>query len=186
MFSIEEYKEAVSFLACSHRNFNIKNEGNDYARVILTNIFFNATKSIRMAANTLRNSIVDSSEYLDSLDSFLGRSGATLQIIVHHLPDNARENSNSNIYRRLCLNPAYDEGRIKVKSADGRNRFFLGERPINFCVADSLMFRMEDDVEKRTALCNFGNESKAKELELAFDTIFEEIPSIINLKELFA
>lgn len=186
MFSIEEYKEAVSFFACSHRNFNIKNEGDDYARVILTNIFFNATKSIRMAANTLRNNVVDSPEYLDSLDSFLGRAGSTLQIIVHHIPKNVRENSNSNIYRRLSLNPAYDEGRIKIKSADGRNRFFLDDKPINFCVADSLMFRMENDIEKRTALCNFGNESKAKELELAFDTIFDEIPRIIDLKDLFA
>ena len=184
MFSIEEYREAVSSFASSHRNFDIKNEGNDCARVIFANLFLNATKTIRMVANTLRNEVVDSQDYQDCLDAFLSRERTLLQIIIHHLPDNATENSNSNIYRRLSLNPAYERGRIQIKKA-GKDRFFLGKRPVNFCVADGLMYRVEDDIEKRTALCNFGNAKKAEGLETAFDRVFSNIQETVDLKQMF-
>ena len=55
MFSLEEYKAAVEFFAASHRNYDIKNEGNDCARVVFTNLFLNAKQRIRMVAHTLRN-----------------------------------------------------------------------------------------------------------------------------------
>ncbi len=185
MFSIEEYKAAVQFFASSHKDYDIKNEGDDCARVIFTNLFLNARQTVRMVANTLRNDVVDSNEYLDSLGSFLGREGSKLQILIHHLPDNAREESASNIYLRLRRHPAYEQGRIEIKKTGG-DRFFLGEKPVNFCVADSLMYRLEDDIEKRTALCNFGNYDKAVSLETAFDKVFGSIKEKVELTELFA
>lgn len=184
MFSIEEYREAVSSFASSHRNYDIKNEGDDCARVIFANLFLNSTKTIRMVANTLRNVVVDSQEYQDCLDAFLSREGTVLRIIINHLPDNAMENSNSNLYRRLSLNPAYADGRIQIRNA-GKDRFFLGKRPVNFCVADGLMYRVEDDIEKRTALCNFGNPKKAEALETAFDSVFSSIKETVDLKQMF-
>lgn len=184
-YTLEEYKEAVRFLASTHRNFDIKNEGNEHARIVLTNLFLNAKKEVRIVANTLRNEVVDSREYQDALDSFLGRVGAKLQIIINQLPDNANEEIITNIYRRLRLNPAYEEGRIVIKVA-GENRFFLGKKPVNLCVADSLMYRIEDDIEKRTAVCNFGNAKKAAGLEAGFDNVFSSIREVVDLKKLFA
>jgi len=185
MFSLEEYKAAVEFFAASHRNYDIKNEGNDCARVVFTNLFLNAKQRIRMVAHTLRNEVVDAQEYQDGLDSFLAREDAKLEIIIHHLPETAKEVQASNLYRRLRFNPAYEEGRIVIKVA-GRDRFFIGKKPVNFCVADGMMYRLENDIEKRTAICNFGDKRKAEGLESAFDRVFGGINETVNLKELFA
>ena len=185
MFSSEEYKVAVQFFASSHSNFDIKSEGDDCARVVFTNLFLNAKQRIRMAAHTLRNEVVDAKEYQDALDSFLAREDAKLEIIIHHLPMTAKEGVASNLYRRLRFNPAYDAGRIEIKVA-GRDRFFLGDKPVNFCVADGIMYRLENDIEKRTAICNFGNKRRAGELESAFGHVFDSINETVNLKELFA
>ena len=185
MFSLEEYKAAVEFFASSNRNFDIKNEGNDCARVVFTNLFLNAKQRIRMVAHTLRNEVVDATEYQDGLDSFLARENAKLEVIIHHLPMTAKEDVVSNLYRRLRFNPAYEEGRVEIKVA-GRDRFFLRDKPVNFCVADSMMYRLENDIEKRSAICNFGDKRRAAGLESAFDYVFDSINETINLKELFA
>lgn len=185
MFSLEEYKEAVRYFASSHKNYNIKNEGDNCARVVFANLFLNAKKRIRMVANTLRNAVVDSQEYQDGLDSFLARKDAKLEILIHHLPETAREDVVSNIYRRLSRNPAFQEGRVEIKIA-GHDCFFLAKKPINFCVADGLMYRLEDDIEKRTAICNFGDKRRAEELEAAFDRVFASVSETVNLGTMFA
>lgn len=185
MFSPEEYKEAVQYFASSHTNYDIKNEGDDCACVVFANLFLNAQKHIRMVAHTLRNAVVDSQQYQDSLDSFLARKDAKLEILIHHLPETANEGVVSNIYRRLSLNPASKEGRVEIKIA-GQDRFFLANKPVNFCVADGLMYRLEDDIVKRTAICNFGNKRRAEELESAFDRVFGCVTETVNLGNMFA
>ncbi len=185
MASIEEYCKAVEYLAAQKRDFDIHNEGDEYAKVIFTNLFLNARKTLRIAANTLRNPVVDSPEYLNALDSFLGREGTTLQIIISHLPENASEDSNFNIYRRLRLNPAYSQGRIHIKNAN-RYVFRIGETPTNFCVADSLMYRIENNIDRRTALCNFGNSSRARLLEERFDEGYNSIEQELDLSLVIA
>lgn len=184
MITIDDYRTAVEFLAKHKLNFDIKNKGDDYAEIILTNIFVNSTKTIRIAANDLRNKVVDSPEYQDALCSFLSKEGTTLKIIVAHLPDSFNEISNNNIYRRLRLHPAFEEGRISIRIA-GKDRFFLNDRPINFCVADGTMYRIENDIDKRTAICNFGNQDKAIELESIFDRAFSTINDDFDLKKVF-
>lgn len=180
MLPIEEYRQAIEFLASHKQNFDIHNEGNDYAKVVLSNIFKNARHTVRIAANTLRNVVVDSQEYQDALCSFLSRDNALLQIIVCNLPQNVSENSNCNLYRRLFLDPAYSQRRIHIRNA-GRNIFKIGENPANFCVADGLMYRVENDIEKRTALCNFGNAERALKLESVFDKGFYSLENDVDL-----
>ena len=91
MVTIDDYRKAVEYFAINKRNFNINNEGDEYAKVIFTNIFANAKKTVRIAANTLRNTVVDSPEYQDALDQFLFRQDSQLYIIISHLPETARE-----------------------------------------------------------------------------------------------
>ena len=185
MVTIEEYRKAVEYFASNKRNYNINNEGDEYAKVIFSNIFANASQTVRIAANTLRNTVVDSPEYQNALDQFLFRQGAQLFIIISHLPETAREDVTENIYRRLRRNPAYEEGRIHIKNAES-NLFTMDGKPANFCVADGLMYRIEDDIVKRTALCNFGDSSKAVKLEEVFDQGFAKIENELELSQLFA
>lgn len=185
MNSIEEYRLAVEYLASQKKDFDIHNEGNECAKVIFSNIFLNAKKTVRIAANTLRNDVVNSSEYQDALDAFLSNEAAELRIIISHLPDNATEESSNNIYRRLYRHPAYLSGRIQIRNAN-RDLFHLGSKPVNFCVADGIMSRIENDVVKRNALCNFGKKDRAVKLEEVFDLGFSSVQEVVDLNRLFA
>lgn len=185
MTSLEEYQQAVEYLASQKKDFDIHNEGNDCAKVIFSNIFMNAKKSVRIAANTMRNDVVDSPEYQNALDAFLSNEGAELKIIIRKLPDNATEDSSNNIYRRLYRHPAYLSGRIQIRNAN-RDLFHLGAKPANFCVADGIMSRIENDVIKRNALCNFGRKERAIKLEEIFDQGFSSVQEVVDLKQLFA
>lgn len=184
MISIEEYRQAIEFLALHKQNFSIHNVGNEHAKIVLSNIFLNARHTVRIVANTLRNDVVDSQEYQDALCSFLSRDNALLQIIVSKLPNNVSENCNCNIYRRLSLNPAYAQGRIKLRIA-GKNLFRIGDNPANFCVADGIMYRLENDIENRTAICNFGDVSRSIKFEQVFDKAFYNIEGDVDLIKLF-
>lgn len=185
MTSLEEYRLAVEYLASQKKDFDIHNEGNECAKVIFANIFINAKSTVRIAAKTLRNDVVDSSEYQDALDSFLSNEGAVLKIIISCLPENATEDSPNNIYRRLQRHPAYLSGRIQIRNAN-RDMFHLGTQPANFCVADGIMSRIENDVVKRNALCNFGKKDRAAKLEEVFDKGFSSIKDVVDLNQLFA
>ena len=185
MTSLEEYRQAVEYLAEQKKDFDIHNEGNDCAKVIFANIFKNAKSNVRIVANTLRNEVVDSQEYQDALDLFLSREGAELKIIINHLPTNANEDSANNIYRRLQRHPSYLAGRIQIREA-GRDLFHLGSKPANFCVADGIMSRIESDVEKRNALCNFGKKDRAVKLEEIFNQGFSSIQNTVDLNYIFA
>lgn len=184
MTSLEEYRLAVEYLASQKKDFDIHNEGNECAKVIFANIFKNAKYTVRIAANTLRNDVVNSSEYQDALDSFLSNEGAELKIIISRLPENATEDSPNNIYRRLQRHPAYLSGRIQIRNAH-REMFHLGSRSANFCVADGIMSRIENDVVRRNALCNFGKKDRAAKLEEVFDKGFSSIQDVVDLNHLF-
>ena len=185
MTSLEEYRQAVEYLAKEKMDFDIHNEGNDCAKVIFANIFVNAKQTVRIVANTLRNEVVDSPDYQDALDSFLSNEKAELKIIINHLPENAKEDSVNNIYRRLHRHPSYLAGRIQIREA-GRDMFHIGDKPANFCVADGTMSRIERDVVKRNALCNFGNKDRAVKLEEIFDRGFSSIQNVVDLNQLFS
>ena len=185
MTSIEEYRLAVEYLASQKKDFDIHNEGNECAKVIFSNIFMNAKKSVRIAANTLRNDVVDSPEYQDALDTFLSNEDAELKIIIRELPVTATDDSPNNIYHRLYRHPAYLSGRIQIRNAK-KDLFHIGSKPANFCVADGTMSRIENDVIKRNALCNFGKKDRAVKLEEVFDQGFSSLQEVVDLKQLFA
>ena len=185
MTSIDEYRLAVEYLARAKEDFDIHNKGNDCAKVIFTNIFMNAKKSVRIAANTLRNDVVDSPEYQDALDTFLSNEDAELKIIIRELPVTATDDSPNNIYHRLYRHPAYLSGRIQIRNAK-KDLFHLGSNPVNFCVADGIMSRIENDVVKRNALCNFGRKDRAVKLEEVFDQGFSSVQEVVDLNRLFS
>ena len=187
MFSIEEYKEAVEFLSKHKMNYVIQNEGDEHAKVIFTSIFRTAEHHIRLAANTLRNQVVDSREYQDALDIFLGKGDTQLDIIINHIPDSITQQTGDNIYKRLRYNPAYEQKRIRIKTANGEH-FYLGDnydKPINFCVADERIYRIENDIEKRKAIVNFNDPSKSGELRNVFDNAFDKLQTTVDLMQYF-
>ena len=66
------------------------------------------------------------------------------------------------------------------------HRFFIEKKPVNFCVADGIMYRLENDIVKRTAICNFGNSDKAVPMEKVFDEVFNSLDANVDLNQYFA
>ncbi len=97
-----------------------------------------------------------------------------------------RTTEQNNFYLTLYKHPAYREGRITIVDGEGKSFKFKKEnKTIHFCTADSLMYRLEDDIEHRKAIGNFGDSQTAKELETVFDQAFNSGLKKIHLNEIF-
>lgn len=171
--SIEEYKDAVRSCAKNHINYLFHNEGPDHARTILSNMFVNAHEHVRMASNRLTNSeIVGSDEYQKAILEFLDRNGTRLDIMLTHVPSEEETLRRGSLFTLLYFHPAYKDGRINIKDGHGMSFMDKTGNHINFCTADSNMYRIETDIEKWKAVANFNDSSKAKYLSEKFDSIF--------------
>lgn len=180
------YKEAVETYARERRNYLFHNMGNDHALVIFTNIFETAESDIRIAAAKLCNQeVVNTEEYISSMSKFLARPDAKLKIIVSEFSKEEVESIKvNNFFRFLYDSDAYKEGRVEIHTGEGKNFKGNDGRLINFCAADSRMFRFEDDIVNRRATCNFNDEDSAKTLEDVFDHVFETLDAV-NLHDCF-
>ena len=173
---MKAYRAAVEDYARDGVDYLFHNKGDEHALIILSNLFKNAKKQIRIAANKLCNdSVVNTKDYLDSMKVFLDRGNTKLSILVTEKPSiediNSCETENC-FYRMLFTHPAYAEGRIHIKEAGGQSFRDATEEKINFCTGDDKMFRLENNIMERTAVANFNDKSVTRKLIEAFDEVY--------------
>lgn len=164
--NMNEYKNAVTNIAAKGENNLLHNAGNDHALIIFENIFKNAKKEILISAHDLTNpEVSNKEEYISSLLSFLDHNvDSKLYILVSDFQESYK---NFDLYKKLANSIAYKENRVKIKNSNGF-QFTSGGSTVHFCVADERMYRLETDIQKRTAICNFGDEETANKLANAF------------------
>ena len=188
---MKEYREAVESYADRKENYLFHNQGSEHAKIIFENMFRTAENHIRIAAESLWNdSVVNTPEYLAALSLFLDRPNSKLDILLINEPDkkDVAEKEDYNLYSFLYLHPAFSEGRIRIKSGEGKAFRDSENNIIHFCTADERMYRLEDNVVLRTATANFNDEKMSKSLEELFDGIFLSTHNAIknvDLKEYF-
>lgn len=186
---MNEYRAAVESYALYKTNYLFHNEGAEHALIIFENIFKNANSCIRIAANNLWNDeVVNTKAYINAIVHFLDKDKTQLKIILTNFPEQEelRTTEQNNFYLTLYKHPAYREGRITIVDGEGKSFKFKKEnKTIHFCTADSLMYRLEDDIEHRKAIGNFGDSQTAKELETVFDQAFNSGLKKIHLNEIF-
>ena len=184
---MEEYRRTVEAYAARHENYLFHNEGNEHALIIFENIFKNANDTIRIAANNLCNSeVVDRKEYIEPLIEFLD-NGGTLKILLKDTPNpnNEEFKSVNCLYRALFNHEAYKKGAISIKTGNGKCFHDTEHKEIHFCTADGHMYRLENDIVERKAICNFGDEVKTKELDTLFDRVYNSITNNVVLEPYF-
>lgn len=180
---MEEYRRTVEAYASRHENYLFHNEGNEHALIIFENIFRNANDTIRIAANNLCNpEVVDRKEYVEPLIKFLD-NGGTLKILLKVAPNPSSEELKKGncLYRALFNHEAYKKGAIQIKSGEGKCFHDSEHKEIHFCTADGHMYRIENDIVERKAICNFGDEVKTKEIDDLFDRVFDSVHHIVDL-----
>ena len=172
---MKEYREAVESYANRKENYLFHNQGSEHAKIIFENMFRTAEEHIRIAAESLWNdSVVNTPEYIAALSSFLDKPASRLDILLIHTPDrnDVIEKEDCNLYSALFLHPAFSEGRIRIKSGEGKAFRGAENNIVHFSTADGRMYRLEENVVLRTATANFNDEKMSKRLEELFDGVF--------------
>lgn len=171
--TLELYEQEVEKDAKNRSDYLFHNEGDKHALIICSNIFKYAEKEIRIAANQLYNDeVVNTDKYIKSMEQFLNRPESSLKILIRKAPQVGNVMRDNTFYGMIFDHPAYREGRVEIRH--GRGSCFAGAdgKPVNFCTADDIMYRFEDDIVKRTATANFGDSEMAIHLREQFDKIY--------------
>jgi hypothetical protein len=178
------YKEYVSFLAQNKINKTFINSDEEHALDVFVNLFKSAEKIVRIFAGCLTSKVSNESEYIIAISDFIERGGE-IKILLNKYNETAA--SSSNLIKRLSFYK-YLEKPILVKRTEVKPYFASdpNKNEIHFTVIDNLSYRIETDVEARTADCNFNNEPLATNIVTFFDKVFESIDSIdVDIISLF-
>lgn len=198
---LKYYKNTIELYAQNRRNYPFNNKGAEHARIVLPLIFKYANDKIYLLANNLWNSeVVNTNDYISSIQSFLDKGKTQLKIIVSSFPYELIEKDRDSLYKMLFHHKAYKDGRVNIKNANGQNLTFKdneielckitdenGKNIINFCTADNRMYRIETDILNRKAECNFNDEKTVRRLDRAFDEFWDRLNSdnVVDLSNVF-
>lgn len=178
------YKDFVMALSIHGENKTFLNSDEDHALEVLVRIFQTAQEEVRIFAGCLCHHVGNKQEYIIALSEFLERGGS-LKILLNKFNQEAAKSSG--LYKRLAY---YKEKGYPIVVKDTKAHPFLTSDPdkkeIHFTVADEKAYRIETDIEKRTAECNFNNPTLAKGMITFFDGLFvREDAHEIDLINLF-
>lgn len=184
---MDDYRKAVEYYASNHLNYLFHNKGPEHARIIFENIFKVANEHIRIAANNLWNpEVVNTREYIDALSNFLDKTGSKLDIILTNEPDwniVKKTMDDRNIYKLLLKYSS----KVRIRNGEGKSfKTTDTQTVVHLCTADDSIYRLEDNIEERTAICNFGDKKTVSGLNKIFDTVFNSEIKVVDLSACLA
>lgn len=181
---MDKYKQFIADLANHKIDRVFLNSDEEHALAVLVQLFQIAQKEVRIFAGNLCHHVGNKQEYIVALSEFLERGG-----ILHILLNNYDEAiaKTSNLYKRLAY---YKAKKMPIVIKETKARPYLTndqeKKEVHFTVGDYSAYRIETDIENRTAECNFNNPIIAKQTADFFDKIFNQPNSTeINLEKLF-
>lgn len=178
-----EFEKAVEYYASQSIDylFHTTSQG----RVIIENIFKKAKRYVRIADyDLLDNRRYNNEKVLYAIDDFLNIRDTKLDIILVSEPnwDDVKMLNSPNIYRRLLMSPAFDEGRIRIACGDGKSFKLYGEEEIFYCVADGYMYYLLRNKNTSYAISNFNDIKSSILIEKSFEVHMNDSVRIINEK----
>lgn len=181
---IAKYKEFVKQLSDNNDGRVFLNSSSDHAVVVATQIFRRSHDMVRIFAKNLCRTIGNDPEYIAALSDFIERGGK-VRILL-----NGYEESyaiSSNLYKRLAYYKNLGKD-IVIKTTDAKPYLTLDKdkKEVHFTVGDTTSYRIEMDIENRTAQCSMNNQQVAKVVADFFDAQFaSDSTQVINLLNLF-
>ncbi len=178
--AIEEYRQFVVSLAEGNNGEGINrtflNSDKEKALIVLAQLFKKAKENVRIFAASLCHYVGTETEYIESLSDFI-ESGGNVKILLNNYDEN--ELQQSDLFKRLAYYKS-EKYNITVKSTNVKP-YYVGDEnknEVHFTIADNKGYRIETDVEKRTAMCNFNNPEFAEPTVQFFDHIFNAAKEI--------
>lgn len=180
----DKYKDFIALIAKSGENRTFLNSDEHHALAVLVQLFQIAQHKIRIFAGCLCKHVGNQPEYIVALSEFIERGG-TLHILLNNFDENCARTSN--LYKRLAY---YKSKNYPIVIKKTNLKPYRTEDPekkeVHFTIGDECAYRIETDIDKRTAECNFANPILAKQTAAFFDGLFNRNDSVeIDITKLF-
>ena len=181
---MKTYIEYISQLSYNKVDKDFANSDEQHAIEVLVKIFEQSKDVVRIFARSLCNNAVSNSpKYIVALSDFIERGGK-VEIAVNSY--NEEDVKQSNLFKRLYYYIT-DGKQVKIYKTDAKP--YLTNDPekkeVHFTIGDDIAYRLETDIERRTAVGNFNSPERAKSLIDFFEKI-KESAQVVNLQDVFA
>ena len=174
---MKNYIKYISSLAQNSVNKDFANSDEEHAIEVLVKIFEQSKTTVRIFAKSLCSNVPNNPRYIAALSDFIERDGGVEIIVNAYNEDNVRL---SNLFKRLSYYVAQGKS-INIYSTTLRPYLVSDpeKKEVHFTIGDDVSYRIETDIEKRTAICNFNNPDKAHNLIEFFDKIKSSAETVI-------
>jgi hypothetical protein len=180
---MKTYIEYISLLSYNKVNKDFSNSDEEHAIEVLVKIFEQSNDHIRIFAKSLcNNEVSNSPKYITALSDFIERGGKVEIAVNSYDEEKIRQ---SNLFRRLAYYFTQKK-EIKVYKAEAKPYISSDSerKDVHFTIGDDVAYRLETDIEKRTAICNFNNPEKVKILIDLFERI-KSTAQVVNINKVF-
>lgn len=181
---MERYRNFVRTLAEIGENRTFLNSDEEHAVEVLVQLFHLSQNEVRIFAKSLCEHVGNRLEYIIAISEFIERGGNLYILLNGYKEDLAKESS---LFKRLAYYkskgfPVY----VKKTNAHPYRTNDPEKKEVHFTIGDKKSYRIETDIEKRTAECNFNNPALATVTADFFDGLFNsEEAGEIDLIKLF-
>lgn len=182
---MEKYKEYVRLLSRNNDSKEFFNSDGKHAIIVFGELFNIAKDYVYIFAGCLTSPVANSPEYIQSLSGFIERGGI-VRILLNKF--DSKNIIYSDVIRRLLYY------KIIGKNVDIRTTLLKphysedpDKKELHFTVVDDKAYRIETNVDERSATCNFNNATTAKDLRKIFDMIYvnSSMSKELDLNKLF-
>lgn len=181
---MNKYYQFIKFLSDNNENHVFLNSEEKNMPIVFDLMFHQSKTEFRIFAGNLCNYTTDSPQYIEAMSDYI-ESGGKLRILLNSFEEDCAYESK--LFRRLYM---YIKQGKDIEIRKTNQKPFItkdGKKvDVHFSVGDLECYRMEDDIEKRTAICNMHDPEMAQKIAELFDNIFNNYhQGVINLKPIF-
>lgn len=177
---IELYEKIIRRYANEQKDEEFYNHGDQFASIVFRNIFNTSNSEVKILAGSLCNKNFPDNSYISALSDYVLRRGKLLILVQSYEEDEA---NNSDLFTRLRY---YAKQGYSVTLKSTSHKYFItnddsSKSEIHFTVAEGRMYRIETDIDKRSAICNFNDIKSAAYLNGLFDQVFNSDESSVEI-----
>lgn len=168
-----DYKRFIHGLAENNINRVFLNSDEGKMLDVFTELFNHSQNEVRIFAGSLCNQTTNSCEYIEALSDFIDRNGKLI-ILLNSFNEN--EAKNSNLYKRLAYYQSEKENSVKIRTTDSKPYIIIRNEKqyVHLAIGDAKFYRLETDIDARTAICNTTDSETAFKYRQFFDKIWEK------------
>lgn len=169
-----DYREFVHGLATHQTDMIFLNSDEDKMLAVFLEMFASSQSEFRIFAGNLCNDVTNSKEYIEAISNFIEKKGKLFILLNNFHQEKA---VNCNLYKRLAYYQSLKDYDIKIKTT--QTNITYNDKPAHFAIGDRKSFRIETDIQNRTAICNMNNPEYCAKLIDFFDKMFADKDNVV-------